>query len=163
MGPTVLRTERLLLRPFRLADVDDVLLYACDAEWSRFLIAFESESYTRDDAERYVAQAILESWDSHPVFAVEFDNHVIGAINLHVNPRHKLASVGYGIARRFWGQGLTVEACRAVFDWSFRNYGLVKIYATTHAENHSSMRVMEKLGMKREALLRKQRFFRACG
>ena len=45
--PTALRTERLLLRPFRLSDIDDVLAYASDPEWS----AFYSRPYDRGAVE----------------------------------------------------------------------------------------------------------------
>ena len=49
-----LRTERLLLRPFELSDVEDVLAYASDEDWSRYLQRVPSP-YARRDAEEFVA------------------------------------------------------------------------------------------------------------
>ena len=55
--PTELRTERLLLRPYTLADVDDVYAYAKDETWGRFLPV--PVPYTYRDAEEYVARSVL--------------------------------------------------------------------------------------------------------
>ena len=62
-----LRTERLLLRPFRLDDVDEVFEYAKDPEWAQYLGGHIPQPYTRRDAEHFVAHAVLASWDAHPV------------------------------------------------------------------------------------------------
>jgi RimJ/RimL family protein N-acetyltransferase len=58
------------------------------------------------------------------------------------------------VSRDFWGQGLATEAAQAVMDWSFQNLNLNKIFATCDVRNTGSWRVMEKLGMSREGLLR---------
>lgn len=56
--PEVIETERLTLRPFRLGDVDDVLAYAQDPEWSRFLRDLP-QPYGRAEAEQAVAKHVL--------------------------------------------------------------------------------------------------------
>ena len=56
-----LRTEHLLLRPFELADVDDVFEYAADTEWAKYLDKVP-QPFTRRDAEVRVARNVLESW-----------------------------------------------------------------------------------------------------
>ena len=68
--------------------------------------------------------------------------------------------MGFAIAKEHWGRGLTVEAALAVVDWSFRKRGLAKVYAYTDARNMQSLRVMAKLGMTREGILRSHRTFR---
>ena len=62
--PTDLTTERLLLRPFSLSDIDDVLAYASDDEWA----AFHPRPYDRGAVERMVARALLTSWDKEAEF-----------------------------------------------------------------------------------------------
>ena len=74
--PVALRTERLLLRPFALTDVDDVLAYAADEEWGRYLPV--ARPYTRRDAEEFVAQAVLALWEKEPQFAVVMNARVVG-------------------------------------------------------------------------------------
>ena len=90
-----LRTERLLLRPFRLSDIDDVLEYASDPEWATYY----PRPYDRGRAEYVVAQAVLTSWDKGAAFAVEHDGRVIGLISLTVDPEDRKAELGYDIAR----------------------------------------------------------------
>ncbi|GAB4338067.1 MAG: GNAT family N-acetyltransferase [Dehalococcoidia bacterium] len=160
MEPVTLETSRLLLRPWRLADAADVLEYARDEEWSRFLHV--PRPYTARDAEEFVARSLLHSWDTHPVWAIEVrsEGKAAGGINIRIERDHATAEVGYGIARWHWGQGYITEACKAVFAWTFETFGLAKIVAAADAENVASWRVMEKLGMQREAYLRSHRVLR---
>ena len=150
--PIVLRTERLLLRPVRLSDIDAVLEYASDPEWTTFY----PRPYDRGRAEYVVANAVLTSRKKGAAFAVVYDGRVVGLISLSVDPEDedRKAELGYDIARDMWGQGLAPEAASAVCDWGFREYGLAKVYALADARHRRSLRVMQKLGMTREALYR---------
>ena len=144
--PTELTTERLLLRPFRMSDVDDVLAYASDPGWAEFPL----HPYDRGNAEHSVAYSVAESWDKAAEFAIVFDGRVVGLVALVVDSKHQNAELGYEIARDMWGRGLVPEAAAAVCDWGFREYGLARIYAMADARNTRSHRVMQKLGMKYE-------------
>ena len=149
-----LRTERLLLRPFRLDDVDDVFEYARDPEWARYLGGHIPQPYTRRDAEEFVARSVLASWDTNPDFAVELDGRVGGGVALDVKQTDAIAELGYAIAKPHWGKGLMPEAVRAAVDWGFESLGLAKVYALIDLRHTRSQRVMEKLGMTREGVLR---------
>ena len=81
--PVELRTERLLLGPFRLEDVDDVLEYARDPEWAWSLPAVP-QPYERRHAEEFVARTFLAPWDTRPLFAIVIDGRVVGGINLSI-------------------------------------------------------------------------------
>ena len=156
----VLRTSRLTLRPVRASDVDDVLAYASDPAWSRFLVALPT-TYARADAEAYVAGAVQLDRNVHASWGIEHEGHVVGGIDVSFLHGHRIGELGYGLAPRLWGQGLVVEAARAVVATAFTAYPhLVRIRATTDARNTQSLRVMDKLGMKREGLLRSNRWFR---
>ena len=144
--PTELTTDRLLLRPFRMSDVDDVLAYASDPRWAEFPL----HPYDRGHAEHSVAYSVAESWDKAAEFAIVFDGRVVGLVALDVNRKHQTAELGYETAREMWGRGLAPEAAAAVCDWGFREYGLARIYAVADARNTRSHRVMQKLGMKYE-------------
>ena len=147
-----LTTERLLLRPFEVGDVDDVLAYASDPELARFLDL--PQPYTRDDAEEYVARRILDDWSNEAMFAIVWERRVVGSIGLHINVRQETAEMGYALAREMWGRGIVPEAGRAVIDWGFQRLGLHKVFAESDVKNRQSWRVMEKLGMTREGVLR---------
>ena len=74
---------------------------------------------------------------------------------MNVNPAAGIGEIHYSIARPLWNQGLVTEGCRAVVDWGFRERGLERIWTTVDVENLGSARVLEKLGMRREGVLRK--------
>ena len=122
----VLQTERLTLRRFRLNDVDDVLAYANDEEWQRYLVPLPYP-YERVHAEQFVAESFLSDWKSKPTFAIVLDDSVIGGINLSIDKRHQTAEMGYSIARKHWGNGYATEAARAVVNWAFETFCLAKI------------------------------------
>ena len=147
-----LKTERLLLRPLGLGDVDDVLAYASNHEVGRFLPL--PQPYTHDDAVEYVARRILDDWSTEPTFAIVWEQQVVGTISLHVKVRHEIAEMGYALARQAWGRGIVPEAARAVIDWDFERYALHKVFARSDVRNRQSWRVMEKVGMTREGVLR---------
>lgn len=156
--PTTLTTQRLVLRPFTLADADDVFAYASDEEWGRYLPV--PHPYARRDADGFVARSVLREWDRGAVFAITAGGIVVGGMNLTVDSAHAVAKLGYSLARPYWGQGLTTEAARAVAAWGFETFGLAKITAMADARNVGSWRVMEKLGMKREGYFRGHRLHR---
>ena len=79
MEPTELRTKRLLLRPWRLSDVDDVFAYASDVDWGRYLPV--PQPYLRRDAEEFVARAVLASWDQEPKLAMVFEDRAVGGVD----------------------------------------------------------------------------------
>ena len=152
-----LRTDRLLLRPFRSEDVDDVFAYASDPEWGRFLEV--PHPYTRRDAAEFVAKATASHMDNKRRWAIVHGGLASGFINLTVESAGA-AEVGYGIARPLWGQGLVTEAVTAAITYGFESLGLSRIYAYADVENEASWRVMEKLGMKREGVLHRHRLIR---
>ena len=152
--PETIRTERLTLRRFRLTDLEDVLAYATDPQWARYLPV--PHPYTRRDGEEFLARRQLADWSRNPTWAIELDGRVVGGAGLH-DPDNRQAGLGYSIARDRWGQGLATEAARAVVVAAFRTLDLDRVFATADARNLASQRVMEKLGMRREALLRQHR------
>ena len=153
-----IRTERLLLRPHRLEDVDDIFEFARDPEWGRYLTV--PKPYLREHAVEFVEDRRMTSRDLWPVWAMVLDERVVGGIGLEIDDQDATGALGYSIAREQWGRGLTVEAARAVIDWGFRERGLAKVYAYADGRNAQSLRVMEKLGMTREGVLRSHRTLR---
>ena len=153
-APTTLNTRRLVLRPFMIEDVNDVLDYASDTEWSRFLPV--ASPYTVRDAEDFVTRQILKNCDDRPRFAIEFDGVVVGSVKLTIEKALSIASLRYSIARPCWNRGLMTEAVTAVVDWGFEEFGLLKVCSRMDVENVGSWRVMEKIGMTREGTLRIQ-------
>jgi ribosomal-protein-alanine N-acetyltransferase len=146
-----LRTARLVLRPFAAGDVDDALGYRDDEEFARYLPHIP-QPFTRRDAEAFVALNMGEPWDRLPTFAVVLDRRVIGTVSFEIDAATRTAVLGYAIGRAWWGRGIAVEAGRAAIAWAVETFGLKRIQASTDIRHTRSIRVLEKLGMRREAV-----------
>ena len=159
MLPEIIETERLQLRPYSLQDVDAVFLYASDPEWAGYLPV--SQPYTTSDDEKFISGELLQERKNHRAWAIEDSGSVIGGIDLRFDFDNHVGEIGYSIARSFWGKGLTTEGARAVMNAAFSTYAdLNRIRAMADERNTGSLRVMEKLGMFREGILRQNRFVR---
>jgi [ribosomal protein S5]-alanine N-acetyltransferase len=151
MGREVeLRTEHLVLRSFRAADVDDALAYRNDRTFARYLPHIP-QPFTRADAERFVEQNMTEPWDTLPTFAVVLGGTVIGTVSFAIDPATQTAMLGYAIARAHWGKGIAVEAARVALRWVFSEHPLAHVWASTDPAHVASRRVLEKLGMTLDA------------
>lgn len=159
MLPETIETERLCLRPFTLEDVEDILGYATDVEWARYLPV--PQPYTRKNAEEFVASQVLLDREKNPSWGIVHRGVGIGGINLRLDKDHHVCELGYSIARTHWGQGFATEAARAVVDAAFQCLpDLNRVRAWADVRNGASQRVMEKLGMAREGVLRQNRLIR---
>jgi RimJ/RimL family protein N-acetyltransferase len=110
--------------------------------------------YTKRDAARWLAYMRSVPPDTH--FAIAVDGAAVGAIGFVVQPDvHRIsAEIGYWLGEAYWGRGIMTEALRAVTALAFETHGLVRLYAAVFAWNPASMRVLEKCGFEREAVLK---------
>jgi RimJ/RimL family protein N-acetyltransferase len=155
--PDRIETKRLVLRAFSPNDVDAVLEYSNDPEWSRFQQM--PSPFSRLDAEKRVAELIARDRSSQPTWAMTLGNEVIGIVRLSFECDHRIAVLGYGVRKIHWGEGLSGEAARSVVDHAFANYDqLRRIRAQTDLRNARSIRVLEKLGFTHEGTLRANTF-----
>jgi RimJ/RimL family protein N-acetyltransferase len=151
-----LRTARLLLRPFRQDDFDDVHAYARELEVVRYM---EWGPNTPEETQAFLERMFEAQgrWPRGDVnLAIEHlkDRRVIGSIRLGLNPPADQADLGYSLNRDYWGRGLTTEAARALMGVAFRTLGVHRVWAWCDIRNAASYRVMEKLGMRREGAFR---------
>jgi RimJ/RimL family protein N-acetyltransferase len=152
------RTERLLLREYREGDLADVHAYAEIPEVSRFMTwGPNSIEQSREHLDRALAQQ-LEWPRAHVGLAVERGGVVIGAIRMDIQGLS--ADLGYTLHRDHWRQGVGSEAARAMLAVAFGTLGLHRVWATCDIRNAGSWRIMEKLGMRREACFRQDRLIR---
>ena len=151
-----LTTERLVLRPFRISDAFDVRTLA--GEWA---IADTTltvpHPYPDGTAELWIAtHATGFLAGTQATFAIEERDTqtLIGAVGLHIEPRHSLAELGYWIGVPYWGRGYATEAARAVVEFGLHTMRLNRIQARHFVRNPASGRVMIKVGMSLEGTLR---------
>jgi RimJ/RimL family protein N-acetyltransferase len=109
------------------------------------------------DVTRSSLRRMIDAWEEETrfpyVIVEQSSNQAAGMVELRVEG-HK-AELGYVLARKHWNKGYMTEAARALLDWAFQQPQIYRVYATTSVANIGSQRVMEKLGMTREGLLRR--------
>ena len=85
-------------------------------------------------------------------------NNVIGSIGVvDFKESVKSAEIGYALSRMYWGRGIMPEALKRVMDFLFDDVGFNRVAACHDTDNPKSGRVMEKVGMIREGVLRQSR------
>lgn len=149
-----LQTERLLLRGWRDSDLEPFAAMNADPDVTRFLPGrlTRAESDAMAGRIRFFMQA--EGWGFWAAELKETGDF-LGFIGLSRPsfdaPFTPCVEVGWRLAARFHGQGLASEGARAAVDFGFNVLGLSELVAFTVPENLASRRVMEKLGMSRDA------------
>ena len=152
----VLMTERLTLREFRRSDAADVLIFRGDPIVQKYddpIIHTKVEAQTFIDElhEEYRAREGISWAVTRSDLGV-----VVGIFGLyHWSRHHRRAEAGYGLAHAYWGQGIASEALRAILRFGFEQFNLNRIYAQTIADNHESVRLLERLGFRREGTFHK--------
>ena len=160
-GTQDIRTERLLLRRFKLTDAEEMYAnWESDVEVTRFLSwsAHESVDETREILEKWIAECERE--DTYH-WAIERDGEVIGDLNVfNMSDKHSSCELGYVMSRANWGNGYMTEAVRGAIDFLFGEVNMHRIAARHATENAASGSVMQKAGMLHEGTFRKVRLNR---
>lgn len=151
----ILRTQRLVLRPFHPNDVDAVYAFNSIAQWSPYLRS-ASEGYTRKNAEDFVAQAILQDSNLFAQFAITMGRKVVGSMGLKIEPEHGTAELKFSLGGDNNARGIATEAATAVLDYGFSGLGLSKIHARADSGNVGVAKMFAKIGLNQEGLLKGQ-------
>lgn len=81
---------------------------------------------------------------------------VLGAISLSNNQKYKNGEMGYWIGEKYWGNGYGTEAAKAIIEFAFVEKKFHKVFARYFKSNPASGRIMEKVGMEQEGILKDQ-------
>lgn len=156
-GTKIIETKRLILRPFRKEDAGQMFCnWASDPEVTKFLTWPTHKNID-------VTRQVLESWENeydkpeNYQWAMELKeiHEPIGSISaVKTDDRTESATIGYCIGRRWWGQGLTAEALRALIVFFFEEVGANCVNACHDPRNPNSGKVMKKCGMTYEGTWR---------
>ena len=142
----IVETERLLLRPVTLDDAQEMFDYASDIENTRYTFPTnQSLEETKNNIAQFYLANPLGRWG----IELKSNGQFIGTIDLHkIDSVLKKAAIGYIINKKYWNQGLTTEANRAVIELAFEKIGMNKLVALHDKANPASGKVMEKSGMR---------------
>lgn len=151
MFPKTISTPRLLLRPIEFEDAEAVFYgYARDSEVTRFLTWRPHASI--EDTQSFIESSLVAERSCTYVVLLKTTGEVVGSLDLRA-PTETRFEVGYALARQYWGIGLMTEALTKVVEWALHQPNTWRIGAVADVENGSSIRVMEKAGLKREGIL----------
>lgn len=159
MNPPEIKSDRLLLRPVTELDIAKIHLLNSNEEIARFNTSEIPESIEE-------TKAILENWilenskenTQRFTFAIELknDTQFIGLIGINLGRiKYKNAEVWFKFDTKFWGKGFATEALKEILKFGFADLKLHRIEAGCAVENIGSIKVLEKVGMLREAHTRK--------
>lgn len=152
--PERLDTSRLVLRRPKLSDAAAMLAFGKDPEVVRFL---EWPAHTRIEDAQAATAAALTRWERGEEFTwritVRPSDEPVGSISCRV--RGHMAEIGFVLARERWGSGFATEAASTLMEWLRSQDGIERIWALCDVENPASARVLEKVGMSREGVLRR--------
>ena len=153
IGNTVLRTERLVLRPWRQSDLDDLYAYAS-------VDGVGQMAGWKPHANKEESLAVLDRFiDGRKTFALEHRGKVIGSLGIEKYNEERFPEfqgkqcreIGYVLSKEYWGQGLMPEAVKEVIRYLFEEIGLDVILCGYFLSNMQSKRVQEKCGFRHYA------------
>jgi [ribosomal protein S5]-alanine N-acetyltransferase len=152
----VVETDRLVLRRVTLADAPFILELLNDPDWLRFI--GDKGVRTLEDARGYIETGPLASYARHGfglyVVTRKADPAPIGLCGLVKRDVLPDVDVGYALLPEHRGRGYAHEAAAAVLRFARDEVGLARIAAITNSENERSIRVLEKLGLSFERMIR---------
>ena len=150
----VLRTERLVLRPFGPDDEDAVLRACQDPEIQRWISVLPSP-YTRNDARAFVTETAPTDRVSGRSLTVAIEAHgrLVGSGGLHFWPGRLGPEIGYWIAPEARGQGFAAETARALADWGL-GHGAPRVHLVVDVANAPSQAAARRAGFTQEGVLR---------
>lgn len=159
----IIKTKSLKLRDYKKSDIDFIHNLVQEPDIYRYQIWGPN---SLEDTTVFTNSCIANQ-SEEPRKSFEFcmtdieSNEILGAIGIRIqDDLAKIADMGYWVRKDYWGKGLATEAGKAILNFGFQNLELNRIWATASPLNPASTRVLEKIGMKKEGLLRSNLFVR---
>ncbi|WP_238786871.1 GNAT family N-acetyltransferase [Ferrimonas lipolytica] len=145
----LIETERLGMRRFTSADLQDVLAFSSDEDVTRYT-GDAGTIASLEDAERVLNDIWLAEYEQYGYARYALihkgDNKLIGFCGWKFIAEEGKADLGYRMLPAYWGQGLGYEAAVAAMHYGQKILGLKQVFAEAVAENTGSTRIIEKLG-----------------
>lgn len=147
-----LKTERLTLRPYGLADFADVHEYAGDKDDIKYMLFLPNE--TEEDTKIFL-KSVEEEWakdvPDYYEFGLILDGKLIGGVGLYMEDNRTKAELGWTLNKRFRGKGYVTEAAKAIMEFAKNEFKVIEIFAHCDTRNIPSANVMRRLGMELES------------
>ena len=154
----IFETERLYLRRLTLADTNEYFeiasnpIVSAETIWDRHQSINDTLTYLQRLEKRFENREEI-----HWAILFKETNKLIGRTGLIlIDSVHEKAELGYVLINQFWNQGITTEATYPILQYALNEVGFNRVEARCRDNNVGSYKVMEKLGLSFEGILRKQ-------
>jgi len=152
----LLETERLLLRQLTTDDAEFIFELLNDPSFIQNI--GDRHIQTIDDACAYIVNGPVKSYEKNGfglyLVVLKDTNESIGMCGLIKREGLEDVDIGYALLPRFWAKGYAIEAARATREYAKNVIGLKRIVAIVDPANQGSIRVLEKLGLRYEKMVR---------
>ena len=147
-----IETERLIIRPFKLSDLEASYEMNLDAEVSKY--TGDGGIVSKSEIKRRIVENVFGDYEKYGFgrLAVELksEGQFIGFTGLKYLDDLNEVDLGYRFMKRYWGKGIATESAKASIDFGFNDLGLKRLIALALPENHASINVLKKLNFKYE-------------
>lgn len=160
-GTKTIETPRLVLRAFRLSDAEAAYKnWMADEKVTAFLTwpAHSDLSITKMAISDWVEQYKNSDYYQWAIVLKDIDEPIGSISVVDINEKCENVTIGYCIGQKWWHQGVTSEAFKAVIDYLFESVEVNRIEAKHDTNNPNSGKVMKKCGLKYEGTLRQAGF-----
>lgn len=156
LSNVIIKTERLVLRPWTMNDLDDFYEYASVDGVGQMA------GWHPHESKEFSATILNQFIEGKKTFALEYNGKVIGSLGVEQYDETGLPEfqelkgreIGYVLSKDYWGKGLMPEAVKAVCDYLFKIKQLDFIACSHFINNDQSKRVQEKNGFKHYKLVK---------
>jgi ribosomal-protein-alanine N-acetyltransferase len=153
-----IRTQRLTLRWPEMSDAPRLVELLREPSVSQNIPRIKYP-YTREMAVKWLRhvrkprfnESFGRGWD----FMIEMDGLVVGCCHLSWNLKERRAFFGYWVGQPYRGQGIATEVSKGLIDFAFARLRADRVWAMAFSDNKESRHVLEKAGLRQEALLRR--------
>lgn len=152
----VLETERLVLRRLTVEDSEFIVEILNDPLWLRFI--GDKSVRTLDDAREYILKNLVAMYErlGFGLYLVELKGKSvsIGICGLIKRDSLEDVDIGFAFLPKFRGKGYAYESACAVIMYGRRTFGLTRIVAITTPDNNASVKLLKKLGLSFERMIK---------
>jgi RimJ/RimL family protein N-acetyltransferase len=146
----------IFLREYGYSDLDRLVDLANNKNVARYMTYTFPHPYTVADAGWWIRTGSKEN--DTIARAIEYQGLLVGGVGIKPQSgwRDHIGEIGYWVAEEYWGKGIATAALHQMTTEGFSKNKFRKLCAPVLAPNTASMRVLEKCGYQREAILRNE-------
>ncbi|WP_240688020.1 GNAT family N-acetyltransferase [Pseudalkalibacillus hwajinpoensis] len=158
-----MESSRLRLRPFHALDLDNFVRYRANPNVARYQ---SWENFTREQGMKFIEEMLQASFNNPGEYyqiAIELKdtNELIGDCVMHpLTDDPAQVEIGFTLEPRYQGNGYAIEAINCFVDYLFTALKKHRVIAITDVRNKPSVKLLERLGMRREGHFLKNIWFK---